>query len=268
MSALLLLRAVTAAGLLAVADALGVQGAADDLVAHTREVAHPATAHQHDGVLLKVVAHARDVRGDLDLAREPDPGHLAQRRVRLLGGGRVDARADPAALRAGLERRGLVLGYLVLPPLADQLLDRWQRVSVFCAAARVLSGAPGGADVLRCTYLACGFPRPSDPRSRACRRQRGATRPVTEPGRRERESPPHGWPRDLRPYGRQDHSPQSCRARERRTRTARLPTLGARVKASCDPCSSCNHCPPRFIPPASGPGWISAGGARLTPDGA
>src|SRR2546429_1998138 len=42
MSALLLLRAVTAARLLAVAHALGVEGTADDLVADTRQVAHPA----------------------------------------------------------------------------------------------------------------------------------------------------------------------------------------------------------------------------------
>src|ERR1039457_4573762 len=41
MSALLLLRAVTAAGLLAVTDTLGIQGAADDLVAHAGEVPHP-----------------------------------------------------------------------------------------------------------------------------------------------------------------------------------------------------------------------------------
>src|SRR6516225_4013880 len=121
MSALLLLGAVAAAGLLAVADALGVQGAADDLV-----------------------AHAGDVGGDLDLAGEPDPGHLAKRRVRLLGRGGVDARAHPAALRAGLERRGLVLGYLVLPALADQLLDRGQRVSIFCV------GAPAGRGRLEC----------------------------------------------------------------------------------------------------------------------
>src|SRR5579864_552980 len=68
MSALLLLRAVAAAGLLAVADALGVQRAADDLVAHAGQVAHPAAAHQHDGVLLEVVAHARDVGRHLDVA--------------------------------------------------------------------------------------------------------------------------------------------------------------------------------------------------------
>src|SRR5487761_1485754 len=125
-SALLLLRSVAAASLLAVADALGVQGAADDLVPDAGQVAHPAAAHQHDGVLLQVVAHARDVRRDLDLAGEPDPGHLAQSRVRLLRRRRVDARARAAALRALLERRRLVLRYLVLAALADQLLDRGQ----------------------------------------------------------------------------------------------------------------------------------------------
>src|SRR5258708_12865071 len=131
MSALLLLGAVAAACLLAVAHALGVQGAADDLVPHAGEVPHRPAADQHDGVLLEVVADAGDVGRDLDVAGEPDPRHLAERRVRLLGRGGVDARADPAALRAGLERRGLVLGYLVLPALPDQLLDRGQRVSVF-----------------------------------------------------------------------------------------------------------------------------------------
>src|SRR5260370_33958048 len=85
MSALLLLRAVTAACLLAVTDALGVQGAADDLVPHAGKVPHPPAADQHDRVLLEVVAHAGDVGRDLDVAGEPDPRHLAERRVRLLG---------------------------------------------------------------------------------------------------------------------------------------------------------------------------------------
>src|SRR5260370_25665802 len=144
MSALLLLRAVTAAGLLAVADALGVQGAADDLVAHAGQVPHPPAADQHDRVLLEVVAHAGDVGRDLDVTGEPDPRHLAERRVRLLGRGRVDARADPAALRAGLERRGLILGYPVLPALRGELLDRGQRVSIFSArvARPVLAPLP------------------------------------------------------------------------------------------------------------------------------
>src|SRR3954454_10351533 len=129
MSALLLLRAVTAAGLLAVADTLGVERTADDLVADAGQVLHTTAAHEHDRVLLQVVADARDVGGDLDPAGEPDAGNLAERRVGLLGRGRVDARADTTALRAALQCRGLRLADLVLPALADQLLDRGQRVS-------------------------------------------------------------------------------------------------------------------------------------------
>src|SRR6516162_10495218 len=135
MSALPLLRAVAAAGLLAVAHALGVERAADDLVADSGQVAHPAAAHQHDRVLLQVVPDPRDVRGDLDLAGEPDPRHLAEGGVRLLGRGRVDARANAPALGAPLQGRGSGLRYLVLAALADQLLDSGHRVSVFLLLA-------------------------------------------------------------------------------------------------------------------------------------
>src|SRR5258708_33427213 len=105
MSALLLLRAIAAASLLAVADALGVQGAADDLVTDARQVPDTAAADQHDRVLLEVVANARDIGGDLDLASQPDTGDLAQRGVRLLRRGRVNTRAHTTTLRALLERR-------------------------------------------------------------------------------------------------------------------------------------------------------------------
>src|SRR5262249_51812368 len=114
MSALLLLCAVAAARLLAVAHALGVEGTADDLVSDTRQVPPPVAAYQHDRVLLQVVPDARDVGGDLDLAGEPDSRHLGQGGVRLLGRGRVDARANAPALRASLQGRGRGLGYLVL----------------------------------------------------------------------------------------------------------------------------------------------------------
>src|ERR1700750_2647284 len=99
MSALLLLRSVAAARLLATADTLGVQRAADDLVAHAREVLHAAAADQHDRVLLQVVPDARDVGRDLDLAGQAHAGDLAQRGVRLLGGRRVDAGAHTTPLR-------------------------------------------------------------------------------------------------------------------------------------------------------------------------
>src|SRR3954471_13001025 len=128
MSALLLLGAVAAASLLTVLDALGVEGAADDLVADAGQILHPAAADEHDRVLLEVVADTGDVGGDLDAAGEPDAGDLAQRRVGLFRRRRVDAGAHATPLRAALERRGLGLVDLVLPALADQLLDRRHRV--------------------------------------------------------------------------------------------------------------------------------------------
>src|SRR5215211_1208408 len=123
---LLALGAVARAGLPAVADALGVEGSADHLVTDAGQVLHPAAPDEHDGVLLEVVANARDVRGDLDAAGQPDAADLAQGRVGLLGRGRVDARADPPPLGRALERRGLGLLDLALAALADQLGDRGQ----------------------------------------------------------------------------------------------------------------------------------------------
>src|SRR4051794_39529814 len=128
MSALLLLGAVAAAGLLAVLHALGVERAADDLVADTGEVLHPAAADEHDRVLLEVVTDARDVRRDLDAARQAHAGDLAEGGVRLLRGGGVDAGADATALRRSLQGRRLVLRHLVLAALADQLVNSGHRV--------------------------------------------------------------------------------------------------------------------------------------------
>src|SRR4051795_10793480 len=130
-SALLLLGAVTAAGLLAVLDALGVERPADDLVADTGEVLHPAAADEDDRVLLEVVAHARDVRRHLDAARQAHAGDLAEGGVRLLRGGGVNARADAATLGTALEGGRLGLRRLVLAALADQLLDGGHSVVPF-----------------------------------------------------------------------------------------------------------------------------------------
>ena len=46
---------------LAIHDAGSVEGTADDLVADARQVSDPAAAHEHDRVLLQVVADAGDV---------------------------------------------------------------------------------------------------------------------------------------------------------------------------------------------------------------
>src|SRR5699024_564933 len=127
---LLLLRAVTAPGLLTAAHTLGVQRAADDLVAHTGQVLHTTTAHEHDGVLLQVVAHAGDVGGDLDAVGELHTRDLAERGVRLLRGGGVHAGADAPTLRAAFQRRRLGLADAGAAALADQLLDGGDYFSV------------------------------------------------------------------------------------------------------------------------------------------
>src|SRR5919205_2965418 len=130
---LLLLHPVLGPGLLAVRHAGCVERPADDLVAHARQVLDAAAAHEHDRVLLQVVALTRDVDRDLHPVREPHARDLAQRRVRLLRGGGVDARAHAAPLRrghallaslAGLEARRGQLLRLRVAALADQLGSR------------------------------------------------------------------------------------------------------------------------------------------------
>src|SRR4051812_16138322 len=144
---LLGLDAVLRPRLLAVGDTCGVEGSADDLVAHARKVLDSTATHEHDGVLLQVVALAGDVGRDFHPVRQPDAGDLAKRRVRLLRRGRVDARADTAALRrgdlllaalTGLEARGGDLLLRLLASLADELIDAWH-------AARDSSSGEGPA---------------------------------------------------------------------------------------------------------------------------
>src|SRR3954451_18810592 len=181
-SALLLLRAVTAAGLLAVLDTLGVERAADDLVADTGKVLHPAAADEHDGVLLEVVADARDVGRDLDATAQAHAGDLAEGGVRLLRGGRVDARADAASLGRTLQGRRLVLRHLVLAALADQLVDGGHlggSLSSSIVTARRLAGH-GCTALLLCLVV-------MRPRPRRSRGRRGARRGLDEPDTEDRD---------------------------------------------------------------------------------
>jgi hypothetical protein len=93
----------------------GIQGAPDDVVTNAGEVLHAATPHEHDRVLLEVVADAGNIGGHFKAAREADAGHLAQRRIGLLGCGRVNANTDAAPLRTGYQRRGCRLLSDLLP---------------------------------------------------------------------------------------------------------------------------------------------------------
>src|SRR5882672_5405216 len=133
------LRAVLRTALLAVLDALRIEGAANDVIAHAGQVLD-ATAADHDHrMFLQVMAFARDVAHHLVAVGEAHLGDLAQRRVGLLRRGRVDAGAYAALLRAGFERRHLVARGEAVALLADQLVDGRHSTSGFLFA---VSGPP------------------------------------------------------------------------------------------------------------------------------
>src|ERR1700730_11325869 len=118
------LGAVFGTALLAVLDALGVEHAAQNVIAHARQVLHPAAADHDDRMLLQIMTLARDIADHLETIGQADLGNLAQRRIRLFRGCRIDPRADAPLLRAGAEMARLFAIGLFLPRLADQLTDR------------------------------------------------------------------------------------------------------------------------------------------------
>src|SRR3954453_24105026 len=121
--------AVLRTALLTVLDALSVEDAAEDVVAHAGQILD-ATAADHDyGVLLEVMTLTRDVADHLEAIGQAHLGDLAQRRVRLLRRRGVDARAHAALLRALLHRRHLVAVYRRLSRLANELIYRWHSAS-------------------------------------------------------------------------------------------------------------------------------------------
>src|SRR3546814_19301868 len=77
------LGAVFRTALLTVLDALGIQNAAQDVVADAGQVANTAAANQHHRVLLKVVAFTGDLADHFALVGQPPLGvlHSEERRV-------------------------------------------------------------------------------------------------------------------------------------------------------------------------------------------
>src|SRR5438132_10904254 len=102
------LRAVLGTTLLTVLDALGIEDAAEDVVAHAGRILDAAAADHDHRVLLKVMAFTRDVTDLFEAVGQAHLGDLTKRRVRLLRGRGVDARANAALLRRLLQRRHLL----------------------------------------------------------------------------------------------------------------------------------------------------------------
>src|SRR3982074_1157226 len=118
------LRAVLRTALLTVLDALGIQHAAENVVAHAGQILDAAAADHDHRVLLKVMAFTGNVADDLEAIGQAHLGDLAERRVRLLRGRSVDACANAALPRGLLQRRNLLARLLYRPRTGDQLVDR------------------------------------------------------------------------------------------------------------------------------------------------
>src|SRR3982074_3141486 len=118
------LRAVLRTALLTILDALGIEDAAENVVTHAGQILDAAATDHDHGVLLRVLAFTRNVADDLEAIGQARLGDLAKRRVRLLRGRGVDARANAALLRRLLQRRHLLARLLHRPRTCDQLVDR------------------------------------------------------------------------------------------------------------------------------------------------
>ena len=95
-----------------------------DMEFYTRKVFNSTASDEYDAVFLEVMTFTRNVAHDFEAVGEANLGHLAERRVRLLRRGGVDARANAALLRASLHRRDLVTIGRRLAGLANELVDR------------------------------------------------------------------------------------------------------------------------------------------------
>src|SRR6185312_3215337 len=118
------LGAVFGTALTPVLDALRVERAADDVIAHAGKVLHAAAADHHDRMFLKIVAFAGDVAGDFETVGQAHARHFTQCGVRLFRRRRIDPCADAALLWRLLKRRNLVARPLGLARLAHELVDR------------------------------------------------------------------------------------------------------------------------------------------------
>src|SRR4029453_1297680 len=115
---------VFGAPLTAIAHALGIEHAANDVIAYAGKVLDASAPDQPHRVLLKIMSLAGDIARHLELIGKADARDFAQRRVRLLRRRGVDARTHPPLLRVGLHGRYFVPLHRLAARLADQLLYR------------------------------------------------------------------------------------------------------------------------------------------------
>jgi|GEM_PF-2221202 len=117
------LHAVLRSALTTSIDAEAIEGAADDVVSHTRKVTNSTTANEHDGVFLKVMSFATDVCRNFFAIGESNTSHLAKRRVGLLRSDGSNLKTNTASLRTGVKVLDLRLDGLMAAGIADELVN-------------------------------------------------------------------------------------------------------------------------------------------------
>jgi hypothetical protein len=117
------LGAVLGSTLLPIGDADRIKRSTHDMIPDAGKILDSAPAHQHDGMLLKIMPNPWNIRSHFDPIRQANPRHFSQRRVGLLRGGRIDAKTDASLLRASLQCGALRLRLDEPTSLAHKLID-------------------------------------------------------------------------------------------------------------------------------------------------
>src|SRR5574343_397624 len=110
-------------GLLTILDTLGIQRAANGVIAHTRQILDTTTTDQDNRVFLQVVAFTADIGDDFKAIGQTNFTNLTQGGVRLFRSRGVHTGANAALLRALFQSRNLALGLLGHSWLAHELVD-------------------------------------------------------------------------------------------------------------------------------------------------
>src|SRR5215468_5234896 len=140
------LRSVLRSSLLPISNSDRIKRSANHVVTYTGQILYASATDQYNGVLLQVVANARDISRNLDSIRQTHARDFPQRRVRLLRGLRIHTSANSALLRTSLQSRTRRFESRRLSSGTNQLVERRHALSsssaILCANPRTLSRPP------------------------------------------------------------------------------------------------------------------------------
>ena len=144
------------------------------MIPDTWEILHSAPTDENNRVLLKIVAHSRNVGGHLDSIGQTDSRNFPERRIWLFRCGRIHPNADTPFLRTIPQRWSPRFPLCRNPRTMKQLVDRWHpRYSTCLCMTRPckLIGMVGFVKGLRPKLPFYALPRTTHGRERQKRRE-------------------------------------------------------------------------------------------------